>query len=124
MVSVYIGKCYGVSLLTMGTLRMGVDFAYCWPSAQVARIQPEKAVEYIYKKEISKAKRPDKIRKEKLEEILQNYINHPYHAVEQMMASDIIDPIETRSILVKTLENLSSKKIGPKPWKKHGILPQ
>lgn len=124
IMTVYIGRCYGVARLVMGTLRMGVDLAYCWPSAQVARINPEEAVEVIYRKEIGASKEPDKVRREMLAGLLQNYINHPYHAVEQAMANDIIDPRDTRATLIRALKNLANKKPTPRPWRKHSLLPQ
>lgn len=124
MVSVYIGKCFGVARLIMGTLRMGIDFAYCWPSAQVARMNPEEAVEIIYQEEIGASKDPDKLRGELLARLLKDYINHPYHALEQVMANDVIDPRDTRTALIRTLKVLASKQPTPRPWRKHTLLPQ
>ena len=124
MVTVYTGKCSGVARLVMGNLRMGVDFAYSWPSAQVARMNPEKAVEIIYAKEIASSKEPDKTRGEMLAHLLQKYINHPYHALEQVMVNDILDPRDTRPTLIKTLKNLANKQPTPRPWRKHSLLPQ
>jgi acetyl-CoA carboxylase carboxyltransferase component len=124
MVTVYIGKCYGVARLIMGTLRMGFDFTYSWPSAQVARINPEEAVEIIYKEEISSSKNPARTRKDKLAELFKSYIRYPYHALEQVMVNDIIDPRDTRSVLIRTLENLANKTTAVKPWRKHSLSPQ
>jgi len=50
----------------MGTLRMGIDSVYAWPSSQVARIDPEQAVDIIYRKEIDSAQEPQEMRREKL----------------------------------------------------------
>jgi len=108
----------------MGNLRMGVDFAYCWPSAQVARMNPEEAVEVIYKEKIALSKEPDKVRKEMLESLLQNYIKYPYHALEQVMVNDIINPHDTRPTLIRTLKNLANKQPTPRPWRKHSLLRQ
>jgi len=124
MVTVYIGRCYGVARLVMGTLRMGVDLAYSWPSAQVARINPEEAVGIIYKDEISSSEEPDKVRKDKLAELFKNYIDYPFHALEQGMVNDLIDPRDTRPILIRTLKNLANKKVDPRPWRRHSLLPQ
>lgn len=128
MISVYIGKCFGMAHLVMGNLRMGVDYAYSWPSAQVARIKPEEVVEAIYKKEINSSKEPDKVRKEKLAELLKNYINYPYHAAEVIqMVDEIIDPRDTRSNLIDMLDNLRNKEpslFARKSWKKHSLMPR
>jgi len=124
MVVVYIGRCFGLSRLVMGNLRMGVDFTYSWPSAQVARMNPEEAVEIIYKKEISSSKNPDEVRREKLAELSGKYYNYPYQAAEQVMVNEIIDPRDTRPLLIRTLENLANKKPTSRPWRKHSLIPR
>ncbi|MFC2022405.1 acyl-CoA carboxylase subunit beta [Chloroflexota bacterium] len=124
MVVVYIGKCFGLARPVMGTLRMGVDFAYSWPSAQVARMHPEEAVEIIYKEEIASSKSPDEVRREKLAELLKKHYNYPYHATEQVMVNELIDPRDTRPLLIRALENLANKKPTSRPWRKHSLIPR
>ena len=124
MITVHIGKCFGVARQVMGTLREGVDVAYSWPGAQVARMKPEEAVEIIYQEEINSSEEPDKVREEKLVELLKNYINYPYHALEQAMVNDLIDPRDTRRVLIRTLENLANKKPFPRPWRKQSLVTQ
>jgi acetyl-CoA carboxylase carboxyltransferase component len=124
MITVYVGRCYGPARLIMGNTRMGVDVAYSWPSAQIARMNPERAVEIIYKEEISSSKEPDNFRREKLAELLKDNINYPYHALEQAMVDDIIDPRDTRTVLIKTLKRLAKKEPLPRPWRKHSLVPQ
>ena len=124
MIVVNIGQCFGLARLLMGTQRMGVDFTYSWPSAQVARIRPEEAMEIIYKEEIGSAKNPEEVRNEKLAELLNKYYNYPYHAVEQAMVDELIDPRDTRPLLIRALENLANKKPTSRPWKKHSLIPR
>ncbi|MFH1169716.1 MAG: acyl-CoA carboxylase subunit beta [Chloroflexota bacterium] len=124
MITVYTGRCYGVARLIMGTLRMGVDFAYCWPSAQVARMNPEEAAGAIYRKEIAASKEPEKTQREMLARLMQDYIHQPYHALELVMANDIVDPRDTRSVLIRTLKNLAHKQPTPRPWRKHSLVPR
>lgn len=124
MIVVYIGKCFGPARLIMGTPRMGVDMVYSWPSAQVARMNPEEAVEAIYGKEISASEAPDRVRKEKLDELMKNYIHYPYHAAEQLLVNDIIDPRDSRLVMIRTLKALASKQPVPKPWRKHSLIPR
>lgn len=123
-ITVYLGKSYGVGRLVMGTLRMGMDMAYSWPTAQVARINPEEAVDIIYGKDLEGAVEPPKKRQEQLTGLLKNYIQYPYHAAEQVMVNDIIDPRDTRPVLIKTLKNLAHKQASPRPWRKHSLAPQ
>lgn len=124
MMVVYIGRCFGPARLIMGTPRMGVDMVYSWPSAQVARMNPEEAVEIIYKKEISSSVDPDRVRREKLNELMKNYIRYPYHAAEQLLVNDIIDPRDTRPIIIRTLKTLANKESNPRPWRKHSLTPR
>lgn len=124
MITVHIGKCFGVSRLIMGTLRMGIDFAFAWPSAQVARINPREAVDLILKKEIESPKTPQNLREGEYEGLLKKYMNFPYHAAEQVMVNDIIDPRDTRPLLIRALKNLVHKQSAPKAWRKHNLIPQ
>jgi acetyl-CoA carboxylase carboxyltransferase component len=124
MIVVYIGKCFGSARLMMGTPRMGVDMVYSWPSAKVARMNPEEAVEVIYKKEIDSSEDPDKVRREKLEGLLKNYIHYPYHAAEQLLVNEIIDPRDTRPVIINTLKTLANKEPNPRPWRKHSLIPR
>ncbi|MBW2137910.1 MAG: acyl-CoA carboxylase subunit beta [Deltaproteobacteria bacterium] len=124
MVCVYIGKCYGLSHLIMGTLRMGIDTAYSWPSAQVARMDPERAAQIIYDEESGSSEKPENTRKEKLEELRKKFIQYPYHAAEQAMVNDIIDPRNTRPVLIQTLKSLKYKEPSPRPYRKHSLAPQ
>ena len=124
MVMVYIGECFGASHLMMGNLRMGVDFAYSWPSAQVAQMAPEEAVETIYQEKIAASESPDKVRREKLAELKEKYYNFPYLAAGQALVNELIDPRDTRPLLVRTLENLARKKPSERPWRKHSLIPK
>jgi methylmalonyl-CoA decarboxylase subunit alpha len=122
--TVNIGRNFGPGRMVMGNLRTGVDFAYSWPCAQVARINPADAVERIYAREIASAPEPEKARAEKLAEMLKSTIRYPYHAAEQVMVNDLIDPRDTRPLLIKTLKHLANKKLPPRPWRKHGLIQQ
>ena len=124
MITIYLGKCFGTARMIMGSLRMGVDMAYSWPTAQVARMDPEQAVGIIYKKEIDSSKNPEEVRKERLSELLRDYVNYPYHAAELLMVNDIIDPRDTRIKIIRTLDQLKNKKPSRVIPKKHSLIPQ
>ena len=124
MMMVCIGKCFGVARLIMGSLRMGFDTVYAWPSAQVARVDPEAVVDVVYKGEIDSSKEPQKLRQDKLSDLLKSFIDFPYHAAEQAMVNDIIDPRNTRPILIRTLKNLANKQSPLRPGRKHNLMPQ
>jgi acetyl-CoA carboxylase carboxyltransferase component len=82
------------------------------------------AVERIYRQEIESAQDPQKVRGERLAELLRNNIRFPYHAGELVMVNDLIDPRDTRPILIKSLKHLANKKVPPRPWRKHGLIQQ
>ena len=123
-ISVHIGKLFGHGRLIMGNTRMGVDFAYSWPCAQVSRIKPEEAVEQIYGKELADASDAEEVRAGRLSELREKYFRFPYQAAENVMVNDLIDPRDTRPILIETLRLLADKKVPPRPWKKHGLIQQ
>lgn len=123
MMTVYIGKCLGESRLVMGNLRMGVDITYSWPSAKVARMNPKEAAEIIFRDEIKSSNDPDRATSEKEKTLFENYIHYPYHALELGMVNEMIDPRDTRYILIKGLETLAGKVPLPRPWRKHSLVP-
>ena len=124
MIVMYIGRCFGTARLIMGTARMGIDVTYSWPSARVARMDPEEVAEIICKDEISLSTGHNNVRRDKLAQRLKNYIRYPYHAAEQLMVNDIIDPRDTRPVLIRTLETLTNKRPDLMPWKKHNLIPR
>jgi acetyl-CoA carboxylase carboxyltransferase component len=123
-VVIHVGQCFGPARLAMGTLRMGVDAAYAWPSARVARIDPEEAVDRIYGPEIAAAENPSQVRGERLQGLLDTYMRFPFHAGEQLMVEDIIDPRDTRPVLIRTLRLLAHKGEPVRPGRKHSLVPR
>ncbi|MBI4287930.1 MAG: methylmalonyl-CoA carboxyltransferase [Chloroflexi bacterium] len=121
-VVVYIGQCFGTARLAMGTLRLGVDSVYAWPSARVARIAPGEAVDAIWGHEIKGADNPAEVREQRLHHLMETYMRFPFHTVEQLMAEDIIDPRDTRPVLIRTLKLLEHKSPTPRPWRKHSLI--
>lgn len=122
MVSVIIGKSWGPGRLAMGTPREGIDMVFSWPQAQVARMDPNLVVEKIWGREIAEAKDPEKERAKWHKHLLDTYIRFPFHAGEYLMVDEIIDPRNTRPMLINRLEYMSNK-VGPaKPWRKHSLL--
>ncbi len=123
-ICVYVGQCFGPARLIMGTTRMGVDVVYSWPSARVARMDPIEAVDRIYKKELDSHKNPDQLRLDKFDSITKKYFDFPYHAAEQLMVNEIIDPRDTRPVLIETLSALANKVPYQGPWRKHSLPPR
>jgi acetyl-CoA carboxylase carboxyltransferase component len=123
-VSVCVGTSNGPARLAMGTPREGVDMVFSWPQARVTRMDPREAVEKIWKDEIAKADKPDEVREQRYKYLLDNYIDFPFHAAEYLMVDDIIDPRDTRRLLIEAFNVLEKKEVQLRPWRKHPLMPR
>ncbi len=123
-ISVCVGTSHGPARLALGTPREGVDMVFSWPQARVSRMDPKEVVEIIWKDEIARAEKPDEVREKKYKELLDTYIDYPFHGAEYLMVDEIIDPRETRPALIRRLEVLAHKEAQPRPWRKHILMPR
>jgi propionyl-CoA carboxylase beta chain len=94
---------------------------FAWPSAEIAVMGPEGAVNIIFKKEINESKNPEETRKKLVAEYQEKFEN-PYIAAEKGYIDEIIEPEETRPKLITALESLLNKREA-RPPKKHGNIP-
>ena len=120
-ISVIIRKAYGGSYAAMGTKTMGADFTLAWPTAEIALMGAEGAVEVLYAKEIAAAEDKEAVRSQKLKEYREKY-GTPYYGASRMIADTIIRPQETRPRLIRCLSLIKDKRKGW-PAKKHGNIP-
>jgi acetyl-CoA carboxylase carboxyltransferase component len=120
-VQIITRKAYGGAYVVMNSKSIGADLAFAWPSAELAVMGPEGAVEIVYRRDLAEAADPVGRRKELVEEYTQAYAN-PYAAAERGYVDDVIDPAETRSVLARSLELLLSKR-EDLPKRKHGNMP-
>ena len=119
---VYLRKCYGAGRLVMGTERLGVDAVYAWPSAELRAVDLKAAVEEIYYQKLAKAENPEQLLADKVKEFSEKFDEPDLSGAIQTI-EDIIDPRETRPLLVKTLNRLSGKLEPARPWRKHSLVP-
>ncbi|MDQ1397368.1 MAG: acetyl-CoA/propionyl-CoA carboxylase carboxyl transferase subunit [Acidimicrobiaceae bacterium] len=120
-IQVVTRKAYGGAYVVMNSKSIGADLAYAWPTAELAVMGPQGAVEIIYKRELAEADDPLARRAELVEEYTERYAN-PYVAAERGFVDDVIDPAETRVVLIRSLEMLRSKR-EELPKRKHGNVP-
>lgn len=120
-VTVITRKAYGGAYDVMSSKHIRGDFNYAWPTAEIAVMGPKGAVEIIYRKEIAQAEDPQAKEAELIEEYRARFAN-PFVAAERGYVDDVIDPAETRLVLIKSLEMLTSKR-DANPWRKHGNIP-
>jgi acetyl-CoA carboxylase carboxyltransferase component len=105
----------------MNSKSIGADLAYAWPTAELAVMGPQGAVEIVYRRELQQAANPAERRKELVAEYSAKYAN-PYAAAERGYIDDVIDPAETRIKLIAGLKMLQSKR-EELPKRKHGNMP-
>ena len=120
-ISVILRKAYGGAYIVMSSKYLLSDLNYAWPSAEVAVMGPEAAIKLIYRKELKSSKNPEKLKKELLEKY-KNDVLSPYRLAEKGYIEDIIDPNETREIIIKSIDILENKR-EILPPKKHGNIP-
>ena len=114
-------KAYGGAYLVMNSKHLRADVAFAWPTAEIAVMGPDGAVNVVFKKEIEKAEDPAARRDELIGEYQRKFAN-PYVAAERGFIDDVIEPSETRPRLVKSLRMLASKRESV-PARKHGNIP-
>ena len=120
-VTVITRKAYGGAYCVMSSKHIRTDFNYAWPTAEIAVMGPEGAVNILYKREIEKASDPVRARAAKISEFREKFAN-PYVAASRGFLDEIIRPRETRSKLVVALRSLDGKR-ERNPPKKHGNIP-
>ena len=120
-VQIITRKAYGGAYVVMNSKSIGADLAFAWPSAEVAVMGPQGAVNIIFRKEIDTADDAEVRRAELIEEYTERFAN-PYIAAERGYVDDVIDPRETRRVLVRSLAMLRTKR-EQMPSRKHGNMP-
>ena len=120
-ITIITRKAYGGAYVVMNSKSIGADLAFAWPSAELAVMGPQGAVEIVYRRELQQAADPAARRAELVEEYAEKYAN-PYAAAERGYVDDVIDPAETRRKLVAGLRMLSTKS-QELPRRKHGNVP-
>src|SRR4051812_29150333 len=120
-VTVITRKAYGGAYCVMSSKHIRTDFNFAWPTAEIAVMGPEGAVNILYKRELDAASDPAAARAEKVEEFRQKFAN-PYTAAARGFIDEVIHPRETRRKLITALKNLENKR-DKNPPKKHGNIP-
>ena len=120
-VSVITRKAYGGAYVVMSSKSLRGDINYAWPSAEIAVMGPDGAVNIIYRNEISKSENPEETRQKLINDYRNKFAN-PYVAASKGYLDDVIDPRTTRPKLIKALEMLENK-VDSLPPKKHGNIP-
>lgn len=114
-------KAYGGAYVVMDSKSVGSDLSFAWPTAELAVMGPQGAVEIIYRRELQQAADPVARREELVEQYAEKFAN-PFAAAERGYVDDVIDPVDTRRKVVAGLRMLRSKR-EQLPKRKHGNVP-
>jgi len=120
-VTVITRKAYGGAYDVMGSKHLGGDINLAWPTAQIAVMGAQGAVNILYRRELAKAEDPDRLRAERTTEY-EDTLANPYIAAERGYLDAVIRPAETRAAVTRALRSLRTKR-ETLPPKKHGNIP-
>jgi acetyl-CoA carboxylase carboxyltransferase component len=118
--TVVLRKAYGAGYFVMCGRAYEPDLIVAWPTAKISVMGPEGGTNIIFRREIAAASRPDEERGRRVEEF-RKLIN-PYIAAGAALIDDVIDPRETRPVLIRALQMAGTKRTD-RPWRKHGVMP-
>jgi len=114
-------KAYGGAYDVMNSKHMLADFNFAWPTAEVAVMGPEGAVNIIYRKDLAQSPTPEERRQKLMDDYKARFAN-PYSAAERGYIDDVIEPQQTRPKLIRALHTLQTKRVA-QPQRKHGNIP-
>ncbi|KON29732.1 methylmalonyl-CoA carboxyltransferase [miscellaneous Crenarchaeota group-15 archaeon DG-45] len=120
-ITIILRKAYGGAYDVMGSKHSGGDINYAWPTAEIAVMGPHGAINIIFRREIEEAEDAEERRTELATEYRERFAN-PYVAAEKGYIDAVIEPSETRPMLISALEILATKREA-RPPKKHANIP-
>jgi acetyl-CoA carboxylase carboxyltransferase component len=120
-ITVVTRKAYGGAYCVMNSKHIRGDLNLAWPTAEIAVMGPEGAVNIIYRRELAQAADPEARRSELVEQYRTHFAN-PYIAAQYGYVDDVIEPSDTRARLINALQMLQNKR-DQNPPKKHGNIP-
>ncbi|GAA2962498.1 acyl-CoA carboxylase subunit beta [Streptomyces enissocaesilis] len=121
-ISLVLRKAYGGAYIVMDSRSIGADLALAWPTNEIAVMGAEGAANVVFRREISAADDPQAVREQRIAEY-KDELMHPYYAAERGLIDDVIDPRQTRAVLIRSLGMLRAKH-ADLPSRKHGNPPQ
>ena len=120
-ITVITRKAYGGAYCVMGSKHIRTDINLAWPTAEIAVMGPEGAVNIVYRRELGASGDGDELRQQKVAEFRERFAN-PFIAAERGFIDDVIEPHETRPRVIRALRMLENK-VDTMPRKKHGNIP-
>ncbi|MFI1098746.1 acyl-CoA carboxylase subunit beta [Streptomyces sp. NPDC020917] len=121
-ISLILRKAYGGAYIVMDSQSIGADLTYAWPTNEIAVMGAEGAAGVVFRRQIAEADDPEAMRQKMVKEYKAELM-HPYYAAERGLVDDVIDPADTRAVLIDSLAMLRTKH-ADLPSRKHGNPPQ
>lgn len=119
--SVITRKAYGGAYIVMSSKSLRGDLCFAWPTAEIAVMGPEGAVNVVFRRELAEAEDPEAVRERLVQEYRERFAN-PYVAAGRGYLDGVIRPSQTRPMLIRGLEMLRDKRVR-RPARKHGNIP-
>jgi propionyl-CoA carboxylase beta chain len=120
-ITVITRKAYGGAYCVMGSKHLRTDVNFAYPTAEIAVMGPDGAVNILYRRELQKAENQEELRQQKIDEYRNRFAN-PFAAAERGYIDDVIEPHQTRPKVIRALRLLANK-TDTMPRKKHGNIP-
>lgn len=120
-ITIITRKAYGGAYCVMNSKHIGADFNFAWPSAEVAVMGAKGAAKIIFRNDIASSDEPEKMAKEK-EELYNDLFANPFKAAELGYIDGVIQPSDTRRVIIRCLKELKDKTV-LRPVRKHGNIP-
>jgi propionyl-CoA carboxylase beta chain len=120
-ITVITRKSYGGAYCVMASKQIRADINYAYPTAEIAVMGPQGAVEILYRRELAQSSDPDEFKRQRVGEFREKFAN-PYVAAERGYVDEVIQPRFTRQKLIRALE-LTARKRDSNPPRKHGNIP-
>ena len=119
-ITLVIGKAYGGAYIAMGSKNLRTDINYAWPTAKIAVLGSDAAVKIMNRKDLANSENPEELKKQLTDDFTKKFSN-PYVAASHGTIDSVINPSETRPMLIKALDLLSDKRDKQLP-RKHGNI--
>ena len=119
-VTIIVRKAYAGAYIAMGSQYIGADLVYAWPGAGISSVAPKTAASILFRKQIAEAADEETIQ-QLHQDYYDNYVQ-PFRAASLRHINDIIEPRDTRKVLIDSLKFLAGKEVA-RPWRKHGNIP-
>ncbi|MDK1119549.1 MAG: carboxyl transferase domain-containing protein, partial [Anaerolineae bacterium] len=115
-------KMYGGAIPAMGVHQIGFDQVFAWPIAEMQIIAAESAVKILYRKELETADDMEALLEKKIREYRETF-STPYHSASRSVIDAVIQPKDTRRVIISALRMLENKREPDRAYRKHGNIP-